>query len=133
MRGSRYIVLLMVGLLAGCGGDAETGSGPEGASDSPAAEASAEPEGPGPECVETDELTASGNEWDPGCIVTSGSLTVTNEDPSPHTFTITGAIDEPLEGGASIEVDVTGATEPEGETYFVCTIHPGMDGFLWVQ
>ena len=133
MKGTRLAALLVVFLLGACGGDAETGSGPESDSASPATEAPAEPVGPGPECVETDELTASGNTWDPDCIVTSGSLTVTNEDEAPHTFTITGAIDEPLEGGATIEVDVTGATEPEGETYFVCTIHPGMDGFLWVQ
>jgi hypothetical protein len=125
----RFVVLLLAVLLVACGGDAETDSAPEGDSASPAAEA----EGPGPECLETDELTAANNEWDPGCIVTSGSLTVVNDDQIPHTFTITGAIDEPLEGGATIEVDVTGATEPAGETFFVCTIHPGMDGFLWVQ
>jgi len=130
MKGTRFVVLMLAFLLAACGGDPETGSGPES---DPATEAPAEPEGPGPECVEADELTASGNAWDPDCIVTSGTITITNEDQAPHTFTITGAIDEPLEAGATIEVDVTGATEPEGETYFVCTIHPGMDGFLWVQ
>jgi hypothetical protein len=129
MRGTWPVVLLLAFLLTACGGDAETGSGSENDPASPAAEA----EGPGPECVETDELTASNNEWDPGCIVTSGSLTVINADQIPHTFTISGAVDEPLEGGATIEVDVSQATEPEGETFFVCTIHPGMDGFLWVQ
>ena len=131
MRASRFGLLLLALLLAGCGGGSETGTGAESESDSPAAEAEAE--GPGPECVETDELTAANNEWDPGCIVTSGSLTVVNGDQIPHNFTITGAIEEPLEGGATIEVDVSEATEAEGETFFVCTIHPGMDGFLWVQ
>ncbi len=131
MRATRVVALFFAILLAGCGGDADTEATDTA---SPATEETAqEPAGPGPECVETDELTASGNEWDPGCIVTSGSLTVINEDQAPHTFTISGAIEEPLEGGATIEVDVSEATEPEGETYFVCTIHPGMDGFLWVQ
>jgi plastocyanin len=129
MTTTGFAVLLLALLLTACGGDAETGAGSEGDPASPAAEA----EGPGPECVETDELTASNNTWDPGCIVTSGSLTVINDDQVPHTFTITGAVDEPLEEGATIEVDVSEAAEPEGETFFVCTIHPGMDGFLWVQ
>ncbi len=131
MRATRVSVLLFAILLAACGGDAE----PEGTdTPSPATEeTAAEPAGPGPECVETDELTASGNEWDPGCIVTSGSITIQNEDQSPHNFTITGAIEVPLEGGATETVDVTEAAEPSGETYFLCTIHPGMDGFLWVQ
>jgi plastocyanin len=133
MKGTRFVVLLLAVLLAACGGDTETGSGSEGDPASPATEATAEPEEPGPECVETDELTASANEWDPDCIVTSGTITITNEDEVPHTFTITGPVDEPLEGGATIEVDVSDATEPEGETFFVCTIHPGMDGFLWVR
>jgi plastocyanin len=133
MKGTRFAALLFVLLLAACGGDADTGSEADDDTASPAAEAPVEAEGPGPECVETDELTASGNAWDPDCIVTSGTITVTNNDEAPHNFTITGAIEEPLEGGGTIEVDVSGATEPEGETYFVCTIHPGMDGFLWVQ
>ena len=131
--GPRFMVLLLAFLLTACGGDAETDSGSEGDTASPATEAPAEAEGPGPECVETDELTAANNEWDPGCIVTTGSITITNEDQAPHTFTVAGKVDEALEGGSTITVDVSDATEPEGETYFVCTIHPGMDGFLWVQ
>lgn len=132
MRTTRPAVLLFAILLVSCGGGEETGSGSDPAS--PALEETAdEPAAPGPECVETDELTAVDDVWDPSCIVTSGSLTIVNEDPAPHTFTITGAIDEPFEGGATITIDVSGATEPEGETYFLCTIHPGMDGFLWVQ
>ena len=129
MRPTRLTGIVFAILLAACGGDTET-EGSDTAS--PAAEETAAA-GPGPECVETDELTASGNEWDPACIVTSGSITIVNEDESPHTFTIAGAIDEPIEGGAEVTVDVSEATEPEGETFFVCTLHPGMDGFLWVQ
>lgn len=131
MRGTSFRVLLLALFLTACGGDGETGSGSEGGTASPAAEAPAE--GPGPECVKTDKLTAANNEWDPSCIVTSGSLTIANDDEIPHNFTITGVIEEPLEGGATIEVDVSEAAEAEGETFFVCTIHPGMDGFLWVQ
>ena len=132
MRAARIIGVLFAVLLGACGGEAETEPGANTAS--PATQSpSPEAEAPGPECVETDDLTASGDEWDPSCIVTSGSITITNEDPAPHTFTIAGAVDEPIKGGATVTVDVTEATEPEGETYFVCTIHPGMDGFLWVQ
>ncbi len=132
MRATRFAVVLFAILLVACGEEAGTVSGSDSAS--PAAEeTSAAPSAPGPECVETDELTASENEWDPGCIVTSGSITITNDDEVPHNFTITGAVEEPLEAEAEVTVDVSGATEPEGDTYFLCTIHPGMDGFLWVQ
>lgn len=132
MRATRAIVMLLAVLLAACGGGAETDSASD--ADSPSAEsASPEAEGPGPECVETDELTASGIEWDPGCIVTSGSITITNEGQAPHTFTIPGEIDEPVDAAGTLEVDVTAVAEPDEKTLFVCTIHPGMDGWLWVQ
>ena len=131
MRRTGLIVLLFTSMIAACGQEAEPGAGSEAGP--PPAEASPAVEEPGPECVETDELAAVDNDWDPGCIVTSGSVTITNEDQAPHNFTITGAVEAPLPGGKTATVDVSEAAEPSGETYFLCTIHPGMDGFLWVQ
>ena len=132
MRATRFAVVLFALLLAACGGEAET-DGADTAS--PATEeTAAEPVGPGPECVETDELTAVDNEFEPECIITSGALTVTNEGKAQHTFTISGSVDILLASGKSEEVDdVTDGAEPDGETHFLCKIHPGMDGFLWVQ
>ncbi len=132
MRVTRSVVLVLGILLAACGGDADTDADGEAAP--PAAEITTEETtGPGADCVQTDELTAVDNEWEPECIVTSGALTVTNDGKAPHTFTITGSVDVALDPGKSEVEDVTDAVEPAGETYFLCTIHPGMDGFLWVQ
>lgn len=128
---TRSIVLSVGILLTACGGDAETDPGT--ASPSPTAAEETEAAAPGPECFETDELAAVDNEFDPGCVVTSGTLTVTNEGQAAHTFTVPGSVDVTLEPGQSEEVDVTEAAEPEGETFFQCTIHPGMQGFFWVQ
>ena len=76
MRATRLAVMLFAILLAACGGEAETGGSDTA---SPATEETGtEAAGPGPECVETDELTAVDNEFEPECIITSGALTVTN-------------------------------------------------------
>ena len=132
MRATRLAAMLFAILLAACGGGAET-EGSDTAS--PATELTAEETtGPGADCVQTDELTAVDDEFEPECIITSGALTVTNAGKEPHTFTITGSVDILLAPGKSEEVDdVTDGVEPDGETYFLCKIHPGMDGFLWVQ
>jgi hypothetical protein len=133
MKLSRGLVLALAMLLAACGGDADTGAETAEPSPTPAEATQPEAAEPGPDCEETDELTALDNEWEPQCIVTSGALTVTNDGKTTHTFTMAGSIDITLEPGKSEEVDVTDAAEPVGDTYFLCTIHPGMDGFLWVR
>ena len=129
---TRSVVLVLGILLAACGGDAETEGGETA---QPTTEATAEETtGPGADCIQTDELTAVDNEWEPECIITSGALTVTNDGKEQHTFTIEGSVDILLAPGMSEEIDdVTDGAEPAGETTFVCRIHPGMAGVLWVQ
>lgn len=132
---NRLVLTLVTSLmLASCG--QESAPAPPAAQDaSPTGEAApAEIETPGPECEETNELTAIDDDWDPTCIVVpGGSLEVTNDGEALHNFTIAGAVDVDIQPGKSEKVDVSDATEPVGETYFNCTYHPGMSGFLWVR
>ena len=126
--------ILVLAFLASCdGGTAEAPEGPD-ARQSPAQAEPTEAAAPGPECVETNELTALDDEWDPGCIVVPGGrLTATNGGKALHSFTIAGAVDVDLRPGTSEEVDVTDAADPDGETFFNCKYHPGMSGFFWVE
>ena len=136
LRGSAVLLALV---LAACGQGAESETGSE-AGDSPSttAAAPAEPATPGPDCVETTELTAVDDDWEPQCvIVPGGSLTVKNEGEALHSFTIElhDAIDVDIKSGTSVVVDAAEAAETAGEageTFFQCKYHPGMSGFLWV-
>lgn len=72
-------------------------------------------------------VTIAGFAFEPSSVtVTQGdSITVRNEDPTAHTFTMDdGSIDESLDPGESVEVTPTTAGA------FHCTIHASMTGTL---
>jgi len=78
------------------------------------------------------DLTTVNTAFDPTDLeVASGdSITVQNDDPIGHTFTVEEtAIDEVLAGGSSVDVTID---LDAGEYGFVCTIHPSMTGTLTV-
>lgn len=80
-------------------------------------------------------LTAAELAWDPSSLTASsgGSIEVVNEDEAEHNLTIEEAgIDEDVEGGGSVTVDLAGV-EP-GSYDFVCEYHPDtMTGTLEVE
>lgn len=120
---ARVSVLSIVLLLTSCGGD----GGARGTS----AEGS-----PSADCVETTDLTAVDNEFEPICVIaaTGAELTITNEGSLPHTFTIPETdVDEALDPGAQVTSTVPEGLEAGAETEFHCTIHPSMIGYLYVS
>jgi len=75
-------------------------------------------------------ITISGFTY-PSCIqVSAGStITVVNEDPSAHSFSIDGTdIDETLDVGDTVKVKLTGIAP--GEYHFHCRFHAPMKGTL---
>jgi hypothetical protein len=142
-RHSLLLITLAI-MSAACAEDRGSVSPP--AAEAPASPAEeVAPRTPGPECEKTSELVAIPSEeetstgqsifaWDPTCIVTSDtSITVTDDDDNLHSFTISGSdIDVDIKPGKTETIDLSGATDPDGETYFVCTYHHLMDGYVWV-
>lgn len=86
-------------------------------------------------CEPGSEVVAMGSEWEPRCILSRRStITVTNEDPILHSFSIRGTdVDVDLKPGATEKIDVSGAVKPGVETEFYCTYHPPMVGDLTVE
>ncbi|HYP22033.1 MAG TPA: cupredoxin domain-containing protein [Actinomycetota bacterium] len=80
-------------------------------------------------------LTAADFAWEPGSLTASAgsSIELVNEDEAKHNLTIEDAgVDEDVEGGASVTVDL-GDVEA-GSYEFVCEYHPDtMTGTLEVQ
>ena len=80
-------------------------------------------------------LTAAEFAWDPGTLSASAgsSIELVNEDDAKHNLTIEEAgVDEDVDGGASITVDL-GDVEA-GSYDFVCEYHPDtMTGTLEVE
>jgi plastocyanin len=114
-------------LLASCG-DGDGGGGgarPTSAEGSPSAD-----------CVETTDVTAVDNEFEPICMIaaTGDELAITNEGAAPHTFTIDGTdVDETLQPGDQATATVPEGLDVEAENEFHCTIHPSMVGYLFVS
>lgn len=109
MRTKRLAVAIGLSMLvtAACGGDGDT-STPAGG---PSAEAGS--------------LSMSGFAFVPGDVTTGtgGTLSVTNEDSTTHTFTMDdGSVDQQVGAGQTVEVTVTAAGS------FHCEIHPSMTG-----
>lgn len=120
---ARVTALSMV--LAACGGG--------GGGDRPG---QATGTGPSADCVETTEVAALDNEFEPICVIaaTGDELTVTNEGTAPHTFTIGGTdVDEDLAPGDRITATVPDGLEIGAEHEFLCEIHPAMVGYLYVS
>ncbi len=122
----RMSALSIVLLLASCGG----GDGGRGA------RPTSTDAGPSADCVETTEITAVDNEFEPICVIaaTGDELSVTNEGSAPHTFTIDGTdVDEDLPPGSEATAAVPEGLEVEAENEFHCTIHPSMVGYMYVS
>ncbi len=93
-------------------------------------------EGPAADCVETTDVIAVDNEFEPICVIaTSGTeLTVTNEGAADHTFTIRDTdVDVLLEPRAEETVAVPEELEAGAEHEFHCEFHPTMVGYLYVE
>jgi plastocyanin len=126
MRRSIAILGLAALLLSACGGDEEAGGRGEHDHEGGA---------PSADCVETTELTAVDNEFEPVCVVasTGDELTITNEGAAPHTFTIPETdVNVMLQAGDQGTATVPQGLEPNAEIEFHCTIHPEMVGYLHV-
>ncbi len=122
----RMSALSIVLLLASCGG----GDGGRGA------RPTSTDAGPSADCVETTEITAVDNEFEPICVIaaTGDELSVANEGAAPHTFTISGTdVDEDLPPGSEITAAVPEGLDVGAENEFHCTIHPSMVGYMYVS
>ena len=131
--GAAVALLLVLG--AGCGddddsgGDDVEGTDEVGGSDAGTDDTAADDSGGGGDAdvvmtnfaFNPDELT----------VAAGDSVTVSNEDGTPHTFTSEdGGFD--LRVGGSESGEVTVEAEP-GSYDFLCTIHPSMTGTLTVE
>jgi len=80
-------------------------------------------------------ITISGYAYDPTClrVSASGSLTIVNEDPSAHSFSVAGGlIDETLDIGDTVKIKSLSELAP-GTYAFNCRFHPPMVGTLIVE
>ncbi len=80
-------------------------------------------------------ITISGYTYDPTClrVSASGGLTIVNEDPSAHSFSVEGGlIDETLDIGDTAKVRSLSSLAP-GTYQFNCRFHPPMVGTLVVE
>jgi plastocyanin len=121
----RVASISMVLLLVSCGGDGGGGGArPTSTGGSPSAD-----------CVETTDLTAVDNEFEPICVIAASGdeLTISNEGSAPHTFTIPDTdVDVTLQPGDQGTATVPDGLEIDAENEFLCTIHPEMVGYLYV-
>lgn len=125
----RAIAISTVLVLASCGGGGDGGGGGD-------ARPEATETGPSADCVETSEVAALDNEFEPICVIAASGdeLTVTNEGTAPHTFTISETdVDEDLAPGDEITATVPEGLEVGAENEFHCEIHPSMVGYLYVS
>jgi plastocyanin len=123
-------IFAMALVLTACGGDDDggettgpTATGPTGAT--------GETDGGGGGGGGGTEITIEGFAFNPSTITVSGptEVTVTNNDTTPHTFTLDDdSVDLALGAGetgtATVDVSET--------TGFICTIHPSMTGTVEV-
>jgi plastocyanin len=123
-------IFAMALVLTACGGDDDggettgpTATGPTGAT--------GETDGGGGGGGGGTEITIEGFAFNPSTITVSGptEVTVTNNDSTPHTFTLDDdSVDLALGAGetgtATVDVSET--------TGFICTIHPSMTGTVEV-
>ena len=80
-------------------------------------------------------ITISGFAYDVTCLTVSASngITIVNEDPSAHSFTVEGGvIDETLDAGQTATVRSFSELEP-GTLSFNCRFHPPMVGTIVVE
>ncbi len=130
------VALLLLGLVA-CSGKYKPGNASE-----PSAAGNSAPAGntgAPADCVDQTggdaTITISGYAYDPTClrVSASGSLTIVNEDPSAHSFSLEGGlIDETLDVGDTVTIKSLSDLAP-GTYQFNCRFHPPMVGTLIVE
>jgi hypothetical protein len=128
---AKLILVAVALLLAACGGQGGQGAQPRGTS-TPGGTTEV---GPAADCIETSDITAVDNDFEPICVIAAAAteVSVTNDGFNPHTFTIRDTeVDERLDPGDEVSVAVPDTLEPNAETEFVCRIHPSMVGYLYV-
>lgn len=130
------VALLALSLLA-CSGKykPDSASGPGANGDTGVAAVS----GPSADCEDMTggpaTVTISDYAFHPDCLIVSASesLTIVNEDPSAHTFTLEGGvIDETLDVGDTVKIKSL-ADVPPGTYAFNCGFHPPMKGTITIQ
>ncbi len=134
MRKTVFVLAAALALaLAACGGGDEappaaTGGGQTGATG-------------GADCVDLTSgdaftVTISSFAYDPPCFTARAAqrLTLVNEDPASHTFTLGGTdVDVEIGGGDTLDLDpVTGVVEP-GTYDLFCRFHPSMTGRVTIE
>jgi plastocyanin len=115
MRTTRVLLLGIVVLLAGCGGD---GGGGDGVCANP---------------VEAETVVLSDFAFRPDCLraAEGAQISLRNTGEAPHTFTIAGTtVDLNLPAGTSTDANLSGV-EP-GRYTVTCTFHPQMEATLTV-
>jgi plastocyanin len=125
------ILTAMLVLATACGGGNGGGGGRRAEPTEPATQS-----GPAADCVETTDVVAVDNEFEPICVIaaTGDELTVTSEGTAQHTFTISDAdVDVLLDPGAEETVAVPEELEAGAEHEFNCRFHPTMVGYLYVE
>jgi plastocyanin len=125
--------MAMLVLATACGGGGGGGGG-GGQQAEPTEEATET--GPAADCVQTRDIVAIDNEFEPICVIaaTGDELTVTSEGSAQHTFTISGTdVDVLLDPGAEETVVVPEELEAGAEHEFNCRFHPTMVGYLFVE
>jgi plastocyanin len=128
----RTTLLALVVLATACGGG---GGGGGGGQRTEPTEAATET-GPAADCVQTTDVVAVDNEFEPICVIaaTGDELTVTSEGSAQHTFTIGGTdVDVLLDPGAEETVSIPEELETGAEHEFNCRFHPTMVGYLFVE
>ena len=120
----------MLVLAAACGGGGGGGT-PQGQPTDVATDS-----GPAADCVETTDIVAVDNDFEPICVIasTGAEVTLTNEGQAQHTFTIRDTdVDVLLEPGAEENATVPEELEANAEHEFHCEFHPSMVGYLYVE
>ena len=115
MKAARVLLLGLVAVLPGCGGDGGGG-----------ASVCANP-------VEAETVVLSDFAFRPDCLRASegAQISLRNTGEAPHTFTIDGTtVDVDLPAGTSTDASLSGV-EP-GRYTVTCTLHPQMEATITV-
>lgn len=123
-------------LLGACGGGSDDGGEESSGGDAASEESEDASAGTG-ECGgsggESVDLEAADFQFDPSEISAPAgeqvTVSFTNKDDAPHTFTITDMSCDTGSVAAGASSDLS-FTMPEAETEFICNIHPDMKGTL---
>ena len=128
---ARLTLTALLVLATACGGGSEGNGGGQAEPTGDATET-----GPAADCVQTTDVVAVDNEFEPICVIVArgDELTVTSDGTAQHTFTISGTdVDVLLDPGAEETLAVPEELEAAAEHEFNCRFHPTMVGYLYVE